>query len=453
VHLTRRRLVGGAAAFAAAGVAARRADAADLPARGEFVVRNAHVLTMDPVLGDIARGDIHVRDGDIVAVGADVSAPGVPAIDARAMIALPGLIDTHNHLWNSTLRNLVREGPEKGYFPTVLALGKEYTPQDTYHGVWLGCAELIYSGVTAVHDWAHNIRSPAHADADVRALIDTGIRGRFSYGTYQGGPAPDETMDIADLARMHRTWANYASESRLSLGMASRSVSTSPRGAVTLAALPITIHTGGKGIVEILEREGLLGLDVQLINTTAWDEADQARIAKSGAHVSITPQSEMRYSYGLPQALELLKLGLKVSLAMDTAPVAGSNDPFSAMRLMMDTQFVRSKDPLSISARQVLEMATINGAWDLGIADRAGSLTPGKRADLILVRTNDLNMAPLGDPVTAIVRSAQPHNVDTVVVDGRVLKRDGRLTVLDPDEIAAEAAQSLAGLRERAHWN
>ncbi len=134
----------------------------------------------------------------------------------------------------------------------------------------------------------------------------------------------------------------------------------------------------------------------------------------------------MRYSYALPQFVELLKLGLKVSLAMDTAPVAGTSDLFSAMRLMMDTQFVRTKDPMSITARQVLEMATINGAWDLGIADRTGSLTPGKRADLILVRTTDLNMAPLGDPVTAIVRSAQPHNVDTVVVDGRILKHGGR---------------------------
>jgi 5-methylthioadenosine/S-adenosylhomocysteine deaminase len=463
--ISRRELVAGAAALGATAVVSGRTSAADLPVRAEFVVRNAHVLTMDPGLGDLARGDIHVRNGEIVAVGPDLPVNGVPEIDARSMIALPGLVDTHNHLWNSTLRNLVREGPDKGYFPTVLALGKEYTPEDTFRGVRLGCAELLFSGVTTVHDWAHNIRSPAHADADVRALIDTGIRGRFSYGTYQGGPAPDATMDIADLERMRRTWADYASEGRLTLGMASRSVSTSPRGAVTLRALhrdweaarkldlPITLHTGGKGIVEILEREGLLGSDVQLINTTAWDEADRARIAKSGAHVSITPQSEMRYSYALPQALELMKLGLKVSLAMDTAPVAGSNDLFSAMRLMMDTQFVRSKDPLSLSARQVLEMATINGAWDLGLADRTGSLTPGKRADLILMRTSDLNMAPLGDPVTAIVRSAQPHNVDTVVVDGRILKRGGRLTALDADEIAAQAAQSLAGLRERAHWS
>ena len=462
--LTRRQLLGTAIAAGASSVAAHPAAAANLPQRGEFVVRNAHVLTMDATIGDLAHGDVHVREGAIVAVGADLPAPNARTIDGRDMIALPGLIDTHNHLWNATCRSAVMEGPQHGYFPTVLALGKQYTPEDTYHGVRLACAELIYSGVTTVHDWAHNIRSPAHADADVRALIDCGIRGRFSYGTFQGGPTPDDTMDIADLERMYRDWSAFANEGLLSLGMASRSVSTSARGAVSMQAihrdwaaaralkLPITLHTGGPGILELLERERLLGSDVQLINTSSWDDADRARIVKAGAHVSITPHSEMRYSYALPQLVELLKLGFKVSLAMDTAPVAGSGDMFQAMRLMMDTQFVRTRDPMSITARQVLEMATINGAIDLGIADRTGSLTPGKRADLILVRTTDLNMAPLGDPVTAIVRSAQPYNVDTVVVDGRILKQAGRLTALDPGEIVANATASLAALKRRANW-
>jgi 5-methylthioadenosine/S-adenosylhomocysteine deaminase len=196
-----------------------------------------------------------------------------------------------------------------------------------------------------------------------------------------------------------------------------------------------------------------LGPDVQLINSTAWDEADRAIVVKSGAHVSVSPFSEMRYSYALPQLLDLLKAGLRLSLAVDTPPVAGTTDMFAQMRVLMDTQFVRSKDPLSVSARQVLEMATINGAWDLGIADRTGSLTPGKRADMIMVRTTDLNMAPLGDPVTAIVRSAQPYNVDTVIVDGRVLKRGGKLTHLDAATVAREAAESLAGLKRRAGWS
>jgi len=243
--------------------------------------------------------------------------------------------------------------------------------------------------------------------------------------------ASDATAELAavSMQAIHRDWA-----------------------AARALKLPVTLHTGGPGILEVLEREGLLGSDVQLINTSNWNDADRARIVKAGAHVSITPHSEMRYSYALPQVVELLKLGLKVSLAMDTAPVAGSGDMFQAMRLMMDTQFVRTRDPMSITARQVLEMATINGAIDLGIADRTGSLTPGKRADLILVRTTDLNMAPLGDPVTAIVRSAQPYNVDTVVVDGRILKQAGRLTALDPGEIVANATASLAALKRRANW-
>ena len=462
--LTRRQLLSTAIAAGASTVPVHAAAAADLPQRGEFIVRNAHVLTMDASLGDLGRGDVHVREGTIIAVGADLPAPNARTIDGRGMIALPGLIDTHNHLWNATCRSTVMEGPQQGYFPTVLALGKQYTPDDTYHAVRLACAELIYSGITTVHDWAHNIRSPAHADADVRALIDCGIRGRFSYGTFQGGPAPDDTMDITDLERMHRDWNAFANEGLLSLGMASRSVSTSARGAVSMQAihrdwaaaralkLPITLHTGGPGILEVLEREGLLGSDVQLINTSNWNDVDRTRIVKAGAHVSITPHSEMRYSYALPQAVELLKLGVKISLAMDTAPVAGSGDLFQAMRLMMDTQFVRTRDPMSITARQVLEMATINGAIDLGIADRTGSLTPGKRADLILVRTNDLNMAPIGDPVTAIVRSAQPSNVDTVVVDGRILKQAGRLTALDPGEIVTNATASLTALKRRANW-
>ena len=461
--VTRRQVVAAAAAIGATAVSTGTAEA-QLPARGELVIRNAHVLTMDPALGDLARGDIHVRNGDIVAVGTDLAAPGAETIEARDMIALPGLVDTHDHLWNSTCRSLVREGPEKGYFPTVLALGKQYTPTDTYRGVRLGCAELLNGGVTTVNDWAHNIRSPAHADADVRALADIGIRARFSYGTPQGGPPPDQTMDVADLERMHREWSAYASEGRLTLGMASRSVSNSPRGAAELAAihrdweaaralkLPITIHTGGKGIVALLAREGLIGADVQLINSTAWDDTDRALVAKSGTHVSMSPSSEMRYSYALPQLLELLKLGLKVSLAIDTPAVSGTADMFAQMRLLMDTQFVRSKDPLSVTARQVLEMATINGAWDLGMADRIGSLTPGKRADLMLVRTTDLNMAPLGDPVAAIVRSAQPYNVDTVLVDGRVIKRDGKLVAFDASQIAREAAESLAGLKARTGW-
>ena len=164
----------------------------------------------------------------------------------------------------------------------------------------------------------------------------------------------------------------------------------------------------------------------------------------------MSPFSEMRYSYALPRLLELLKLGLKVSLAVDTPAVAGTADMFTQMRVLMDTQFVRSNDPLSVSARQVLEMATTNGAWDLGLADQVGLLTPGKRADLHPgAHYRSQHGAALGDPVTAIVRSAQPHNVDTAIVDGRVIKRGGKLVAFDAAEVAGDTI--VAGWKARAN--
>ena len=269
--ISRRGFLGAIAALGSIGVAAcgtqatNRASVASpdrssakLPGRGEFVVRGAHVLTMDPTLGDIAGGDIHVRAGEIVAVGKEIRTSGGEIIDGSAMIALPGLIDTHSHLWNTPLRNLVDEGPKMGYFALTLGLGKEYRPEDTYRGVRLGVAEMLYSGITTVHDWSHNIRDPAYADADLRALRDTGIRARFSYGTPQGGLPADQTMDLADLARVQREWFTASSDGLLTLGMAARSLSDSPRGAVTVATLqldwagarklglPITIHSRGK---------------------------------------------------------------------------------------------------------------------------------------------------------------------------------------------------------------
>jgi cytosine/adenosine deaminase-related metal-dependent hydrolase len=387
IGVTRRDLISTAVVLGTAVAAVPRSAAgADLPSRGEFVIRNAHVLTMDQALGDLERADIHVRNGTIVAVGPDLAAPGAEVIDARSMIALPGLVDTHNHIWNSTCRNLVKEGPEKGYFATVLALGKQEWPSHSNEGLLtLGFAARVFSpkGLPSVHPMT--------------------------------------------LATAHRDWEN-----------------------VRALKLPITAHISGD--VAFLEREAILGPDLQITGTRGMEGKDFEIIKSTGTHVSITPHSDMRYSYTLPKLIELLKLDVKVSLSVDTAPVAGSNDMFEAMRRTMDTQFVRSRNPMSMSARQVLEMATINGAWDMGVADKVGSLVPGKRADLILMRTTDLNMAPLGDSVTAAVRSAQPFNVDTVVIDGRILKRDGRLTALNAEEVVAQAADSLAGLRRRANW-
>ena len=170
-----------------------------MPARGEFVVRGAHVLSMDDAVGDLPGGDVHVRNGTIVAVAANVNAPGAQVIDGKGMICMPGFVDTHWHHWTTFLRPVMRaDDPKRTYFPVTFALGVHYTPEDSYRAVRLGLAEALSAGVTTTHNWAHNVRSPAHADAEVRAMRDSGLRGRFAYGPALGMPN-DKPMDIADM--------------------------------------------------------------------------------------------------------------------------------------------------------------------------------------------------------------------------------------------------------------
>ena len=157
-------------------------------ARGNFVIRNAYVMTMEPDTGDIAGGDVHVKDGVIAAIGQYLEAPGARTLNGEGMIVLPGLVETHWHMWNTLLRSMSGEKPELGYFRTTAALGQKYEASDMYQGTRLAAAEAINSGITFVHGWCHNIRSPEYAEADLRALAKSGLRARFSYGWMQAHP-------------------------------------------------------------------------------------------------------------------------------------------------------------------------------------------------------------------------------------------------------------------------
>lgn len=199
-------------------------SAGRLPNRDEFVVRNAYVMTMDSARGDLANGDVHVRNGEIVAVGTRLVAPMAENIDGRNMIVLPGLIDTHWHLWTSLLRSLSGDTKERGYFPISERLGKAYTPEDMYRAVRFATAEALFSGITTVHDFNHNVRTLDYAKAAMRALTDAGIRARFSYGYYQGQPS-EEATHFGNIASLQRQWITDSKDNLLSLGFAPREVS------------------------------------------------------------------------------------------------------------------------------------------------------------------------------------------------------------------------------------
>ena len=474
---SRRDFIGAVAAVGAVGLSAcatnsQRASrlwsadrsSGQLPPRGEFVVRNAYLVTMDAKLGDIPNGDVHVRNGALVAVGPNLSAPGAEQIDGRNRIALPGFIDTHFHLWGSFARGIVADG-EFDYFPVMSRLGPVMTPEDAYNSAKLGIAEAINSGLTTIHDWSHNIISAPYADADLRALRDCGIRARFSYGYSRNlQQKPKETVDFNDIARVKREWFGPSNDGLLTMGFASRGAGDTPPEVyrkewefARSQGLPITQHAGRSLAeikrfrrIEMLYKDKLLGPDVQLIHTYSASPEERAMIAETKSHVSIAPFTASRLASGLPYLGDLLKRGVQCSLSVDTTTVGGNADMFGIMRLMLQLNHLRSMDVLEVQPRRILELATLDGAKDLGIADRVGSLTPGKRADLILVRTNDLNVAPFGNPALLLVQQAQPYNVDTVVIDGRILKHKGDLVALDADEVIRKAAESFTAARKRA---
>jgi cytosine/adenosine deaminase-related metal-dependent hydrolase len=387
------------------------------------------------------------------------------------MIVAPGLVETHWHLWNTLLRGMsggmAGEDRPAGYFSVSLGLGQAFTDQDNYQGTLLACAEAISSGITTVHDWSHNVRGPAHAEAELRALAEAGLRARYSYG-YSAGHPNDQAMDTAGLGALHRDWkAGPGASGLLTLGMACRGLGGSnpamrvppavyqqEMAAARELGLPVTVHASGPpaaaGQIAALASAGLLGPDLQVVHANSATPAEISQLAEAGCSVSLSPFSEMLIGYGLPQTAGLLAAGIRVGLSVDTTTLTGNADMFAIMKLTQGLINAAAHEEFACTARQALALGTIEGARSLGLDGVTGSLTPGKRADLILVDTGHVNLGVLTDPAGLLVTAAQPGNVDTVLADGRILKRGGTLVTLDGERISAQAREALARVRARA---
>ena len=182
-----------------------RAIAQPTPAvRGSYLIKDGAVVTVDPNLGTLPRGDVLVRDGRIEAIGPDLAASAAETIDAADMIVMPGFVDTHYHMWSALGRNFIGDGGF-GYFPAKNATSTLYSAEDFYNSVMLGLVELANAGITTVHNWSHNTRSPAHADAELRAHRDAMLRARYSYGHIDRMPR-DQPVDFTDVDRVKREY-------------------------------------------------------------------------------------------------------------------------------------------------------------------------------------------------------------------------------------------------------
>src|SRR5882724_1488025 len=210
VMLTRRTVANMLGATALASVGQGRtgfvavAFAQNPPApRGSYLIKGGAVITVDPALGTLPRADVLVRNGRIEGVGPDLAA-GAEVIDASDMIVMPGFIDTHYHMWSALGRNFTADNGF-GYFPAKNATSKLYSADDFYNSVMLGLVELANAGITTVHNWSHNTRTPAHADAELRAHRDAMLRARYAYGHIDQMPR-NQPLDFTDIDRVKRDY-------------------------------------------------------------------------------------------------------------------------------------------------------------------------------------------------------------------------------------------------------
>jgi cytosine/adenosine deaminase-related metal-dependent hydrolase len=221
--------------------------------------------------------------------------------------------------------------------------------------------------------------------------------------------------------------------------------------------VPVTVHASGPRSaadqISALARADLLGPDVQVVHGNAATAEEIRQLADAGAPVSMSPFTELLIGYGLTRTREFLAAGIATGLSVDTTVLCGNADMFGIMKVTQAVENAIAESEFALTARQTLELATIGGARSMGIADQTGSLKPGKRADIIMVSTHSPNLGVFTDPAQLLVTAAQPADVDTVLVDGRVLKRGGALTAVDPAQVSREARAALAGVRERAGWS
>lgn len=441
------------------------------------VIRCATVLSLDPEIGTLSPGRIHIEDGNITSVEGGGEGNRGPAdaqvIDAPHHLAIPGFVDTHRHTWQAVIRGIASDWVHGQYMTGIHnGLSQHFQPEDTYCGNLLGTLEALNSGITTLVDWSHNLATPDHADAAVEALLASGSRAVFAHGG--GAPQwrdPPNAVPHPDDARRVRD-AYFSSDDQLvTMAMALRGPQFTTKE-VSLAdyqlardlGLRITIHVGdgewGRSRpIEWCRDNALLGPDVTYVhcNTLANDEL--AMIAESGGTASVASMLELSMGHGYPATGRLLDVGIRPSLSIDVCTMVGG-DMFSVMRATLANERARRHalaaergevvDALVPSTTDVLEFATIEGARAAGLDQRTGTLSPGKRADIVLIDTNDPGLFPVNNPVGSIVYAGHPGMVDTVLVAGNAVKRNGQLLSHDLEAIRRRAEASRDALFERA---
>ncbi|QKS72149.1 amidohydrolase family protein [Paenalkalicoccus suaedae] len=427
----------------------------------QTLLKGGTVLSQDKQVGNFTVADVLIEGEKIKQVAPSIDAPDAEVVDASDMIVMPGFVDSHRHTWESVVRNVGTDWSLQKYLGSIYFgnIGSKRTPEDDYIGNLLGALEALDAGVTTILDWTM-IMSRDHTEEMIRGLDESGIRAVFAHGS----PGEEEYWNresmlttIEEAKHIKKTHFN-SNDARLTMGLAIRgpefsSFETAAEeirfgreiGGVTSMHLGFGTWGAVDRSIEKLHAANLLGPDLNFVHANAISPEEMRLLRDHGGSISATPEVEMMMGHGYPAIGLSLENGVKPSLGVDVVTSTGG-DMFAQMKFALQAERARVNDhqlndqvmpgpELHIKAQEVLDMATIEGAKALLLENKIGSLTPGKQADVIMIRKTDTNMFPLNDPIGTVVQCAHTGNVDSVFVAGKAVKRDGRLINVDMKRI------------------
>ncbi|WP_018897736.1 amidohydrolase family protein [Rhizobium sp. 2MFCol3.1] len=449
------------------------------------LIRGATIVTMDRSLGILPKGDLLFEGDTISAVGPNIQADDAEIVDGSDMIVIPGLINAHIHMWQTTIRGFgVNWTGIEHHLHMQTDIVPVYTPDDIKIAEYFGALNLLNGGTTTVYEWCHGNRTPEHSDAAIEGLQNSDIRSLFIHGSIKTLPREGEKHFSQiphprdEAVRLRKRFGSNDGKVMLALGILGPDYSpldicTQDFTLATELDLWSSAHVSGKpgklaGGYFTLKEKGLLTEKHNVVHANSMSDEELKLLIETGCSVTATSQTEVNGGWKEPLIRRVKELGGMPSIGNDSESSSAA-DMMEVMRWSMVLQRLFNniekskkldKEPpaatnavfrgmerparITPSTYDALEWATMGNAKAFGLDHRIGSLTPGKQADITLIKRTGFNLAPAIDPVDAVVSFANPSNVDTVYVAGKLAKKDGRL-VQD-----AAAQRAAVELRERA---
>jgi cytosine/adenosine deaminase-related metal-dependent hydrolase len=418
-----------------------------------LLLKGGTIVSLDPKVGDFADGDVLIQGTKIVAVGPSGQTkvpPQAQVIDAKGTIIIPGFVDAHRHSWEGQLRRIIPDGAIGDDMATTHnGFARYYRPHDIYVGNLITALGCIDAGITCIIDNSHNSRSAAHSDGAVQALIDSGIRGVHASGAPQTGEWDKQwPQDLERLQKRFFSSRDQLVTLRMFAGMSREHWELARR-----LGLRITTESNaaGQDFADFLTQK-LVRSDNTFNHCQGWPDQVWQRVKDSGATVNVCPRSDSQYALGegVSAFQKALDHGMRPGFSIDNE-VSYGTDMFTEMRVAFHVQRAMAtyrkvngdaKAPVAVTVRDVLECATAGGAACAGLLDKCGTLTPGKEADVVMIRADDINVYPSNHAIGTVVSAADVRNVDTVIIGGRVRKLRGKMAGINMDSFRKMAVES-----------